>query len=91
MKKFITYGLMALLLWACGQEKSTEEEPKVETRVQLNMDSIRRVYTELIQLRLEALPLKQVAEKGKLNPVDEAPADTLFFVFRENLRQLIKI
>ena len=90
MKKFITCGLMALLLWACGQGESTEEEPKVETRVQLNMDSIRKVYTDLIQLRLEALPLRQVAEKGKLNPVDEAPIDTLFFVFRENLRQLIK-
>lgn len=90
MKKFIAYGLMALLLWACGQGESTEEEPTLETSVQLNMDSIRRVYTDLIQLRLEALPLRQVAEKGKLNPVDEAPIDTLFFVFRENLRQLVK-
>lgn len=90
MKKFIAYGLMALFLWACGQEESTQEQAKDETRVQLNMDSIRKVYTELLQLRLEALPLRQVAEKGKLNPVDEAPADTLFFVFRENLRQLVK-
>lgn len=81
---------MALVLWACGQEKNTEEEPEVQTRVEVNMDSIRRVYTDLIQLSLETLPPKQVAEKGKLNPVDEAPADTLFFVFRENLRQLVK-
>ncbi len=90
MRKFITYGLMASLLWACGQGESAEEEPEAESRVQLNMDSIRRAYTDLIQLRLEALPLQQVAEKGKLNPVDEAPTDTLFFVFRENLRQLVK-
>lgn len=90
MKKFIVYGLVALLITACGQQESPEEESTEDIKTVINMDSIRRVYTELIQLRLEALPSAQIAEKGKLNPVDEAPKDTLFFVFRENLRQLVK-
>ena len=90
MKKFIIYGGIALFVVACGQQQSPAAAvPDTVQRV-INRDSIRQVYKEFMQLRLDAMPVQQVAEKGKLNPVDEAPKDTLFFVFRENLRQLVK-
>ncbi len=91
MKKIITTMLIGLLIVACGQQDSKGEEiGSEEVTAAINMDSIRRVYNELMKLRLDPLPLKQVPEKGKLNPVDEAPKDTLFFVFRENLRQILQ-
>lgn len=90
MKKFLVYGGISLLLAACGQRQGPEEEVAETVEVVINMDSVRRAYQEFMQLRLEALPLQQIIEKGKLNPVDEAPKDTLFFVFRENLRQVVK-
>lgn len=83
--------LIGLLTIACGQQDTKEEEAiGEEVMSSINMDSLRQVYNELMKLRLEPLSIKQVAEKAKLNPVDEAPKDTLFFVFRENLRQVVQ-
>lgn len=91
MKKFIATMLVGLLTIACGQQDAKEEAViSEEAAPSINMDSLRQVYNEMIKLRLEPLPIKQVAEKAKLNPVDEAPKDTLFFVFRENLRQVLQ-
>ena len=38
----------------------------------------------------ERLPATRVTEVGKVYPVDEAPLDTAFFVFREALRQTLR-
>lgn len=40
--------------------------------------------------RKDTLPLRQIKEAGKLYPVDEAPLDTSFFVFRGKLLQAIE-
>lgn len=55
-----------------------------------NMDSLRAQYLAFMQASANPMPLKQVLEIGKLNPVDEGPIDTLFFLFRENLKNTIR-
>lgn len=55
----------------------------------INADSIKKVYERRMSTRGSAFPARQVLEVGKLNPVDEAPRDTSFFLFREDLKDAI--
>jgi hypothetical protein len=74
-----------LLPGACGTEEKPADEIAPEEKPQVDPDSLRRAYQRLMVARKDPLPTEQIVETGKLYPVDEAPRDTLFFVFRENL------
>lgn len=50
-------------------------------------DSLYRLYFAALT---DTLPRRQNRESGKLYPVDEAPLDTAFFIFREELRQAVR-
>lgn len=83
-----------LLLTACndrsGQELIDAIRPDTDTTAQvLPMDSLRQLYQQLLGTRSDSLPLHLIREEGKLYPVDEAPRDTAFFVFREKLKQAL--
>lgn len=83
--------LSAALLYSCGGEGNTGDmtsETELSTAAAgypQDRDSIRLLYHQLMAARKDTLPLKQIREAGKLYPVDEAPGDTTFFVFREGL------
>lgn len=52
-------------------------------------DSLQLLYERYYAALSDTLPLTQVREQGRVYPVDEAPRDQAFFVFREQLREAI--
>lgn len=91
--KYLLFLVLALVMWSCGgngaQSNSTEEESIAEVLKPEKRDSLRKRYTERLAKLDSPMPLKQVLEKGKVNPVDEAPLDTTFFLLRENLKDAV--
>lgn len=87
---------LSLLFFACGGEKGQSDKQPAENDSITSesdknaLDSLKGVYEKIYNSRNDWLPAKSVAEKGKINPVDEALQDTAFFVFRESLIQAIK-
>ena len=85
---FFSLGL-SLLLFACGsdgQQAATDTEME---KAAISPDSLRNLYIAFLEARTDSMPTYQVKEEGKLYPVDEAPLDTAFFVFREQLKQTV--
>lgn len=88
-------AVYGLTLFACGNdpqtvENDTETDPVTEARTAQDRDSIRQLYHQLMAAKQDTLPLNPIYEAGKLYPVDEAPKDTSFFIFRERLLQAVK-
>ncbi len=80
---------LGLLLAACGsggQKAAAESEP---AKAAISPDSLRQLYVAFKVAQADSLPAYQVKEEGKLYPVDEAPLDTGFFVFREQFKQAV--
>lgn len=85
------FPLSIVLLAACGSTSETDEKATpAEEAAGLNPDSIRQLYQQLLAARTDTLPASQVREAGKLYPVDEAPRDTHFFLFREQLLDAVQ-
>ncbi|HMO37786.1 MAG TPA: SH3 domain-containing protein [Saprospiraceae bacterium] len=81
--------LALMLLWtACKQRPPADTDAENNIRP-LNRDSIRQIYEATIAQKPALLPPAQIIEPGRLRPVDEAPSDTIFFVYREALLQAI--
>ncbi len=79
-------GFFTLSCGGNGQEvDATENGEKVAKSQQLSRDTLRQLYQQLMAARTDSMPTYQHKEEGKLYPVDEAPLDTGFFVFRERL------
>jgi len=71
---------------ACtNQSADTSDSQQAEAQEAISPDSLRRAYLSYRSQQSDPLPLRQIVEAGKLYPVDEAPRDTAFFVFRERL------
>jgi hypothetical protein len=88
--KRITFLLLMGFLWSCQSSDANQEEPTNVTIDHTNRDSIRQVYAKRMAERTKSFPAKQVLEVGKINPVDEAPLDTTFFLLREDLREAVE-
>lgn len=93
MKKILVFFFaMGMLFCSCSGEQ--HDEPKaVET--QENEPAIihedwKGEYARLYKKRSNWLRPKSIFEKGKINPFDEALTDTTFFVFREQLLEVIE-
>lgn len=88
--------LFTIALQACGGDASSGSsdaavnEPTHQMQSSQHRDSIRQLYQQLLAAKKDTLPLRQIREVGKLYPVDEAPQDTAFFIFREQLLQTIQ-
>lgn len=65
-----------------------EIEPRNPASVSLS-DSARQVYQEKLAEDTDHLPVRRVLEAGKVYPVDEAPLDTNFFLFRASVLDAI--
>ncbi len=84
-------GIILLIagLGACGGGDHVEMNTTTTADEPLDRDSIRQVYTERLADRADPYPTEQIAEKGKLNPVDQSPLDTLFFLFLTDLKAAV--
>ena len=95
MRKLSLALLLPGLLWclSCRETASNDQQNKPATtsipKEGSARDSVRQRYIELMENRANAFPIQQVIESGKVNPVDQAPLDTAFFLFREDLRKAI--
>lgn len=93
MKKLLVLTLSVFLIGiSCkdtSDSKTTAAIPAPEEEP-LDWPSIQKIYNERISERTNPLPLKQIIEKDKLNPVDEAPKDTAFFVFRSQVLEAVQ-
>lgn len=89
-------GTVLMALFACGGNSAStdsSDEPNMtseeSTRSQ-DQDSLLQLYQQLLAARQDTLPLETIREAGKIYPVDEAPKDTGFFIFREQLLDAVR-
>lgn len=85
--------IIMLSAFSCKKAEPTEKTYTESLELQasqLSKDSMRIIYLERINSRKDPLPTHQILEKDKLYPVDEAPLDTSFFVFREQLKDAVQ-
>ncbi len=94
MRALLLPALLSILLCNCNRSENKSEtyadSLTAQTTDALSEDSIRAIFNRRIQPQLELFPTQQIIEQGKLYPVDEAPLDTAFFVFREQLKDAVK-
>ncbi len=76
---------LLLILWSC----QTDAPEAAEDNATPATDSLALRYQEYLEKRPLQFPTQQVKEAAKLHPVDEAPTDTAFYVFREALRDKV--
>lgn len=74
-----------------SKEESTSYSEEINSSASeaLSRDSVRSIYLNRIEARSDPMPTRRIIEKNKLYPVDEAPLDTTFFVFRERLKDAV--
>jgi hypothetical protein len=90
MRPFLFILAISLLAVGCGRSGEPQQTGGESSgRAALSRDSLRLLYQEFLAARADPMPTYQAKGEGKLYPVDEAPLDTSFFVFREQFRQAI--
>ncbi len=86
--------LIVATFCSCGQSTdatdASEISPEVPSIASLPADSLNELYQKYASAREDFLPTQRRPEVGKLNPVDEAPLDTAFFIFREQLLEAVR-
>ncbi len=92
MRAFLFILAIGLLMASCGRnsEQQKAEGEASTSRARLSGDSLRLLYAAFLAARTDSMPTSQPKAEGRLYPVDEAPLDTSFYVFREQLRQAIE-
>lgn len=93
MNKPILFALLtSVLLVNCKRSAEPQESAQIVAPAQIverSPAALRQTYSQRMALRKTPLPLKQEKSAGRLLPVDEAPLDTAFFVFREDLLDIV--
>ncbi|MEM1214805.1 MAG: SH3 domain-containing protein [Bacteroidota bacterium] len=81
--------LMGVLV-SCGP--ATKQPPSEEVALPTTVADrakMAKLYASYLENLDPRFPTSCVREQGKVNPADEAPTDTAFFVFREQLREIV--
>lgn len=86
---FITILAVVPLLSSCGGSGQDSSETETADKPALSRDSMRLLYQQFYAARTDSMPAYQPRGEGHLYPVDEAPLDTVFYVFREQLRRAV--
>jgi hypothetical protein len=92
MRTLLLLIIPLLCLFSCQSEDAstaTSESTSTTAASQVLNDSIIQSYQALLTARQEVYPLECNPEAGRVNPADGAPKDTLFFLFREQLKTII--
>ncbi len=81
-----------LVLSGCGGDTPPETAAATAAPVApaQSEQQLRERYQKYYAALPDTLPTYQAEAEGKLYPVDEAPLDTAFFVFREQLRESVR-
>lgn len=93
MRKLSTVLLIPLLfLLSCQSEpqQETNEDTTSQIVKPLINDSLRQLYHHYSKAIENPFSTHCITERNKANPVDAAPLDTVFFVFREQLKEIVK-
>lgn len=92
MARYLPLLFLALFLMTCrNQHQVPKSNPSLNPRSsQLSADSLRSLYRKYAAEPVNEFPAQQVYEKGKVYPVDEAPLDTSFFIFRGKLLDIVR-
>ncbi len=90
MRRGTIYVMLLYAVLSAGCSGGTEPEGAAEDSLERKAQkadpaSLRQAYQNYQEAREDPMPTHQIEEAGKLYPVDEAPLDTAFFVFREEL------
>ncbi|MBV6655375.1 MAG: SH3 domain-containing protein [Mameliella sp.] len=87
--QFAVFILALTISIGCQNDHNTKatEEQTISTTLP---DSIRQLYRDYLSTDTKDWPTEQIRENHKLYPVDEAPLDTSFYVFRQQLLQSIR-
>lgn len=91
MRKLIILLLIPLLFLSCQAESGQAgNENEVASIVKPTItDSLRRVYYHYYNAMEAPFPTHCIPERNKVNPADAAPLDTVFFIFREQLKEIV--
>ena len=92
MRALIVTLSLGVLLASCGNDSQQAGDAPSDSNASktvLNRDSLRKSYLAFREAQADSIPAYQVKEEGKLYPVDEAPLDTAFYVFREQLKKTV--
>ena len=88
-----TAAACLLVLTGCGKDNppdATATTAAPAAPVQQNEGQLRELYRKYYAALPDTLPTYQAQAEAKLYPIDEAPLDTAFFVFREQLREAVR-
>ncbi|MCB0638115.1 MAG: SH3 domain-containing protein [Lewinella sp.] len=91
MRTCLALITLILLGTSCGTDTSPEagSEPLPAVASVQQRDSLREAYLTYYAQMPDTFPQRCRPEAGRLNPADEAPRDTAFFVFREYMREVV--
>jgi hypothetical protein len=91
MRNGFVWLLLALAWTGCGLISSDPQETggNGDATYTPPPDSLQQVYQDYYAQLPDTFPLQCRPEAGKVNPADEAPRDTAFFIFREYLREVV--
>ena len=82
---------LLFILVACAKNNTNESRASgTPSPDAFSSSALQTAYQKYQEQRSDTLPAYQVREAGKLYPVDQAPRDTAFFVFREQLREAVR-
>lgn len=85
----LSFMLLIVLGLGCGPGQAPAEQ-SAEATPKISRDALRQLYAQLKATDTDTLPLRQIQEQDKLYPVDEAPLDTGFYVFRQQLQRAVQ-
>lgn len=84
--------LLFALISACQTDQQANENQAEQVTAAVTpvvTDSVVQVYQTYYGLLEDKFPPQCLPERGKVNPADAALQDTLFFIFREHLKEVI--
>lgn len=85
------FGLLLLcFLLACGPDKNTSTSAISQEQSADLAETRDSLFKHYLENKPNDYPTQSILEKGKLYPVDAAPLDTSFLIFRGQLLDIIK-
>lgn len=82
--------LLLCFLFACGADKNTTGKNQSASQTADLAENRDSLYQHYLEAKPNDYPTKAILEKGKLYPVDAAPLDTSFLIFRGQLLDIIR-
>lgn len=91
MRHKFTFIFLSVILLSCNTEppKETAQDEQAIIAPTGISNELKAQYEQYYQAIEKPFPTTCIAELNKVNPADAAPLDTVFFVFREQLKEIV--